>query len=84
MPAWHSVQSGAAFPPVLYEPALQGWHSDALAARGLGLWVPGGQGVDSPESAGQKHPGAQGTGGGEDAVVGEVVVVVGGVPASEH
>jgi hypothetical protein len=32
-----------------------------------GLWVPGGQGVGSPERAGQKQPEAQGAGGEEDA-----------------
>ena len=64
MPAAHRVQSRAGWPPGLYDPALQTPHS---VAPGFGLWVPAGQGVESPERAGQKQPGAQGIGGEDDA-----------------
>ena len=67
MPAWHSVQSGAGLPPGLYEPALHGRHSDAVAAPVSGLRLPGGQGVGTTERAGQKQPWGQGTGGEDDA-----------------
>ena len=66
MPATHSVQLGAGWPPGLYDPALHTLHSDAVLARELGLCVPAGQGVESPEPAGQKQPGAQGIGGEDD------------------
>jgi len=56
VPAAHGVQSGAGWPPGLYDPALHKLHSDAPE---LGLCVPAGQGVESPEPAGQKQPGGQ-------------------------
>ena len=67
VPAAHNVQSGAGWPPGLYDPVLQTPHSDAVLAPGLGLCVPAGQGVESQEPAGQKQPGAQGIGGDDDA-----------------
>ena len=67
VPATHSVQSGAGWPPGLYDPELHKPHSDALLAPVLRLCVPVGQGVESPEPAGQKQPGAQGIGGEDDA-----------------
>ncbi len=62
MPAAHRVQSGAGWPPGLNDPALHKPHSEAALAPGLGLCVPAGQGVESPERAGQKQPRAQGMG----------------------
>ena len=43
MPAAHSVQLGAGWPPGLYDPALHKLHSDAPV---LGLRVPAGQAVE--------------------------------------
>ena len=67
MPGTHSMQLGDGWPPGLYDPALHKLHSDALLAPVMGLCVPAGQGVESPERAGQKQPGAQGIGGEDDA-----------------
>ena len=62
MPAAHNVQFGAGWPPGLKERALHGGKADTVLALGFGLWVPAGQGVESPERAGQKQPRAQGMG----------------------
>ena len=59
VPAAHSVQSGAGWPPGLYDPALHKLHSDAVLAPELGLCVPAGQAVELLEPAGQKQPRAQ-------------------------